>query len=97
MENKNFELKVMTIAADVLAKEFNETAAKLRAQREEHEKTYCIECGRRIDDWFETEQTNDELILSYTCPCGCIAEQHYKLTYTCTEVLQEARDESQIR
>lgn len=79
----------MAIAANIMAEYYTETAAQLRTLREAHERTHCIECGRQITDWDTTEQTDNELILTYTCPCGCIAEQHYQLTYTGTTICQE--------
>lgn len=86
----NNTIKQLIDTINVVAEHNNETAARLRARREAHEREHCFECGRRITEWDSTEQTDDELIFTYFCPCGCIAEQHYQLTYTGTDVLREA-------
>lgn len=57
------------------------------AIRKQAEINNCINCGSLITDWEETEQTNNELIMTYVCACGCRAEQHFKLTYVGTEII----------
>lgn len=75
-------------AAAIITEHNNEQAAALRAKREHKELTHCIECGRQITDWDTIEQTDTELIQTYICPCGCVAEQHYQLTYTGTTIVK---------
>lgn len=55
---------------------------------QEFERNHCKKCGRKITDWEEVEQTENELILTYRCPCGFYADQHYKLIYDGTEEIR---------
>lgn len=59
-------------------------------QEEEKKKDFCIGCGKRITDWEDVEYTDKEVILTYRCPCGTYAEQHHKLVYGGTKVIEIA-------
>ena len=61
-----------------------------KLQKEEEQKDFCIGCGKRIEDWDDVEHTDKEVILTYRCSCGIYAEQHYKLVYGGTKVIEIA-------
>lgn len=54
-------------------------------EQEKYESSHCRQCGKAITDWEKVKQSNEEIILTYKCPCGYYADQHYKLVYDRTE------------
>lgn len=45
---------------------------------------YCAKCGKKLTEIVETE-----LIFTYHCDyCGCYAEQHYKVEYDRTDIIE---------
>ena len=58
--------------------------AQAAAQKEERH--HCVNCGRQITDYEDTEFNGDELIFTYKCPdCGFYGEQHFNVIYSRTE------------
>ena len=80
-------LHLINVATEL--KEFNQAWAECeRKKREREERNNCMRCGKPIAHWEEVEQTETELIMSYRCDCGCLAEQHFKLIYDRTEEIE---------
>ena len=67
-------------AIDKMAKEIDPKTAS----------NYCVQCGKEITDYEETEFKQDEgkLIFTYKCGCGFYGEQHFEVKYQYTKVIE---------
>ena len=68
------------------ADKFRSLYKSMFGAEEQIDTTKCFNCGGRIEDYEDIEQTDKEMLYTYKCPhCGFYGVQHHELVYTHTE------------